>query len=199
MSERIGVFGGTFDPIHYGHLIAAAELRHALNVHRVLFVPAPRPPHKESSVVGTDSQRLEMVERAIAGESGFEVSRIEFDRSGPSYTVDTLADLAASHPGAELFLFLGEDALRDLPTWRGPRRILELAHLAVATRPRSALNLEAFLHALPGAKDRFTLVTTPSIGISATDLRSRVRENRSVRFQTPDVVIDYIQDHALYQ
>lgn len=199
MGERIGVFGGTFDPIHYGHLIAAAEMRHALDVQRVLFVPAPRPPHKESSVVGTDSQRLEMVELAIAGEPGFEVSRIEFDRAGPSYTVDTLADLAAAHPAGELFLFLGEDALRDLPAWREPQRILHLAHLAVATRPRSALDLNALLRALPEAKDRFTLVTTPSIGISATDLRSRVRENRPVRFQTPDIVIDYIHDHALYK
>ncbi|MGI8643334.1 MAG: nicotinate-nucleotide adenylyltransferase [Thermomicrobiales bacterium] len=199
MGERLGVFGGTFDPIHYGHLIAAAELRHALGVDRVLFVPAPRPPHKKSNVVGTDSQRLAMVELAIAGEPGFEVSRVEFDRSGPSYTVNTLADLAMAHPGADLLLFLGEDALRDLPTWREPQRILRLAHLAVATRPRSALDLQALLRALPEATGRFTLVPTPSIGISATDLRSRVQQDRPVRFQTPDTVIGYIREHALYR
>lgn len=199
MSERIGIFGGTFDPIHYGHLIAAVELRHALEVDRVLFIPAPRPPHKESRVVGSDGQRLAMVELAIAGEPGFEVSRVEFNRPGPSYTVDTLANLATAHPDAALLLFLGEDALRDLPTWREPRRILSMAHLAVATRPRSALNLKALLDALPEARDRITLVPTPSIGISATDLRLRVQEDRPVRFQTPDAVVGYIHEHGLYR
>ena len=199
MSERLGVFGGTFDPIHYGHLIAAAELRHALRIDRVLFVPAPRPPHKANEVVGSDSQRLAMVEIAIAGEPGFEVSRVEFDRSGPSYTVDTLAEIALTHPGASLHLFLGEDALRDLPTWREPVRILDLAHLAVATRPRSALDLNALVRALPEASERVTLVPTPSIGISATDLRSRVQQGRPVRFQTPDSVISFIRDHGLYR
>ncbi len=199
MGERIGVFGGTFDPIHYGHLIAAMELRDVLGIDRVLFVPAPRPPHKASKVAGTDGQRLAMVQIAIEGETGFEVSRVEFGRSGPSYTADTLAILSASHPETNLVLFLGEDALRDLPMWRDPERIIALAHLGVATRPRSSFDLEALLTALPEAEGRMTLVPTPSIGISATDLRLRVQHGRPIRYQTPDRVIDYIEAHGLYQ
>ncbi|HEV2108659.1 MAG TPA: nicotinate-nucleotide adenylyltransferase [Thermomicrobiales bacterium] len=199
MSERIGVFGGTFDPIHYGHLIAAVELRHALSIDRVLFVPAPRPPHKRSGLVGSDHHRLAMVRLAITGEESFEVSTIEYERSGPSYTADTLVELHEGHTDAAFFLFLGEDALRDFPTWHQPERILGLAHLAVATRPRSHLDLDQLYRTLPEIQDRVTLVPTPSIGISATDLRARASTGRPLRYQTTDAVIDYIGEHGMYR
>ncbi len=198
MGERIGVFGGTFDPIHYGHLIAATELRHALNIDRVLFVPALRPPHKRSRLIGSDHHRLAMVRLAITGEDGFDVSTLEYERSGPSYTADTLAELHERHADAAFFLFLGEDALRDFPAWHQPERILGLAHLAVATRPRSHLDLDQIYRALPAIQDRVTLVPTPSIGISATDLRARAATGRPMRYQTTDAVIDYIREHGMY-
>lgn len=199
MGERIGVFGGTFDPIHYGHLIAASELRYALSVDRVLFVPASRPPHKQSRVTGSDEHRLSMLRLAIAGEPDFQLSMVEYERSGLSYTVDTLTALQREYPDAELFLFLGEDALRDLPTWHQPEGIVSLARLGIATRPRSHLDLDVLEHALPGVRGRIELVPTPSIGISATDLRSRVAGGRPIRYQTPDVVIEYIRDHGIYR
>lgn len=199
MGERIGVFGGTFDPIHYGHLIAASELQHALRVDRTVFVPASRPPHKQSTVEGSDEHRLAMLRLAIAAEERFQVSTIEYERPGLSYTVDTLAALRGKHPAACLFLFLGEDALRDLPTWHQPERILSLAHLGIATRPRSHLDLEVLYRALPGIRNRNELVPTPSIGISATDLRSRVAAGRPVRYQTPDAVVEYIREHGIYR
>ncbi|HEV2066506.1 MAG TPA: nicotinate-nucleotide adenylyltransferase [Thermomicrobiales bacterium] len=199
MGERIGVFGGTFDPIHHGHLIAAAELRHALRVDRVLFVPASRPPHKQSAVQASDQDRLAMLRLAIARDEGFQMSMIEYERAGLSYTVDTLAALRDEYPGALLFLFLGEDALRDLPTWHRPEGILSLARLGIATRPRSHLDLDVLYRALPGTRGRIELVPTPSIGISATDLRARVADGRPIRYQTPDAVIDYIRQHGIYR
>ena len=198
-AQRVGVFGGTFDPIHLGHLIVAAEMRHALDLDRVLFVPAARPPHKTTRPIGDDAHRLAMLALALAGNPAFEISTIELDRAGLSFTVDTLADLAVSLAPTSLVFIMGEDSLRDLPTWHEPDRIASLAILAVAARPGVGIDLDAVVRAVPAARDRVRLVPIPLIGISATDIRRRVAAGEPIRYQVPSRVEDYIRRHDLYR
>ena len=198
-SPRLGVFGGTFDPVHLGHLIAATEVRHVLGLDRVLFVPARRPPHKPEQEVGDDRHRLAMLRLAVADNPAFEISSIELDRAGPSYTSDTLAILAAERDPASLVFVMGEDSLRDLPTWHDPGRIASLAALGVATRPGVALDLDAVLRSVPEARGRVHLVPIPLIGISSRDLRRRVAAGEPIRYQVPAPVAAYIARHGLYR
>src|SRR5437588_11938966 len=132
---RVGVFGGTFDPIHQGHLILAEQCREQGRLDEVWFVPAPRPPHKEGQTVTRFDQRVEMLALALAGNPAFRVQDLEKEREGPSYTVLTLAELQRRHPGDELFLLIGSDTLADLPTWREPQRLVRQAGLLVTARP----------------------------------------------------------------
>ena len=199
MPDRIGIFGGTFDPVHIGHLIAAAELRHALHLDRVLFVPTGSPPHKGNVTVAPAADRLAMLQLAIAGEPSFAVSTIELDRTGPSYTVDTLAALRSAHPDATLILLMGEDSLRDLPAWREPDRILALAEVGVATRPGVDVDLTALSISLPAARDRVTVVPIPSIGVSSRDIRRRVTDGLPITFLTPRTVGEHIFSNGLYR
>jgi nicotinate-nucleotide adenylyltransferase len=195
---RVGVFGGTFDPIHTGHLIVATELQHALNLDRVLFVPTGNPPHKANQEVSPNEDRLAMLELAIAGNSSFAVSTLELERSGPSYTADLLAMLQAEMPEAQLVFLMGEDSLRDLPTWHRPESIVALAELGVAIRPDIETDLEDIYRQLPGARDRITIVSTTLIGISSSALRRRVREGGPIRYQVPAAVEKYIMTTAIY-
>jgi nicotinate-nucleotide adenylyltransferase len=198
MSKRIGVFGGTFDPIHMGHLIMASELYASLDLERVLFVPAPRPPHKRPDEISDDQDRLAMVELAIAPDPRFAVNLVEFNRSGPSYTADTLEQLAADIPDATLVFLMGEDSLYDLPTWHDPERILRAAQIGVAARPGFDVDLSAITKAIPAAKDRIFLVPTPEIDISSRGIRQRVAGGRPITYFVPRDVEAYIARRALY-
>lgn len=198
-AARLGIFGGTFDPPHHGHLIIATEVRHALALDRVLFLPAGRPPHKRGAAVSPAEHRVSMTRLAIAGDPTFALCLDDVERGGPSYTADTLEALARQYPGAKLFFLMGEDSLRDLPTWRAPARILRAARLAVAARPGIATDLTALERLLPGISARVAFVPTPEIGIAARDLRARVAAGRPIRYQVPPAVEAYILAHSLYR
>jgi nicotinate-nucleotide adenylyltransferase len=198
MTERIGVFGGTFDPIHVGHLLLASELHFALQLDRVLFVPAARPPHKRDQELSPDADRLAMVRATVAEDIRFELSLIELDRDGPSYTADTIELLQQVHPRASLFFLMGEDSLRDLPTWRNPDRILAVAELGVAARPGVDVDLSDLFGILPSATGRVHLVPTPEISISSSDIRRRVEERRPIRYHVTPEVEAYIRANGLY-
>jgi len=197
---RTGVFGGTFDPIHVGHLILAEQCREQGQLDQVLFVPAAQPPHKPRPLAPF-AQRVEMLQLAVSGNSAFQVDEIESERTGPSFTADTLEELQRRRPGDELFLIIGADTLRDLPTWYQPARILQRATLLVVARPDwPAPALEGFRGALPdGVSLRYQSVEAPQIGIASRDLRRRLAEERSVRYQLPRAVEAYIHDKGLYR
>jgi nicotinate-nucleotide adenylyltransferase len=196
--ERIGVLGGTFDPVHNGHLHIADTLRTALSLDRVLWVPAGRPPHKTDQIVSSDRDRLAMLDLALAGAATDETSTIDINRFGPSYTADTLEILAGHFPPARLFFLMGEDSLRDLPTWHDPERILRVAELAVAGRPGVETDLESLELQVPGVGKRVNVVPTDEVAISSSDIRRRVSENQSIRGLVPAMVEAYIRDHGLY-
>jgi nicotinate-nucleotide adenylyltransferase len=195
----IGVLGGTFDPIHIGHLAVAEEAREALGLERILFMPAAVPPHKTDRSITPAEHRAEMVARAIADHPAFELSTIELGRDGPSYTVDTIEALVRDHGVREPVLILSVEEFRAFHTWRSPDRILELARLAVA--PRGGFpdaSAESFEVHLPGRSDRVEFLAGPRLGLSATELRARAAAGRSLRYLVPDAVAAYIGDHALY-
>lgn len=200
----LGVFGGTFDPVHVAHLALAQEAAESLGLERVLFVPAGSPPHKPGIPVTPGEDRLAMVRLAIAGNDRFDASRIELDREGPSYTVDTLEALAAERAadglGGDVVLILSADAFLGLPTWHEPRRVLELARLAVAPRDGYAEARPDFLAAhFPDLAHRAIFLDGPRIRLSASGLRDRAAAGRSLRYLVPDAVAAYIGDHDLYR
>jgi len=190
VTRRVGVFGGTFDPPHLGHLALAEWARGRLGLSRVLFVPAGQPPHKRARAVTPATHRLAMTRLAARGNPAFVVSDIEAAREGPSFTVDTLRALKASERGARLVLVLGEDSLDEFGTWRDPAGILKLATLAVAERPGRRAGRTRH--------PRCTWLGNPRLEISSSVLRRRVREGRSLRYLVPDAVIAYIRRHRLY-
>jgi nicotinate-nucleotide adenylyltransferase len=190
---RIGVFGGTFDPPHVGHLILAEACREQLALDRVLFIPAGDPWRKTDREVTRASHRLAMTRLAVAGNEAFAIDDCEVTREGPSYSIDTLRLLHDRLPvGHELLLIIGEDALADLPNWREPAALAALATIAVV--PREGVKLPA----LPFDHDRIVEVAMPYIGISSTALRERVRAGLSIRYQTPPAVEAYIREQGLY-
>ena len=200
----LGIFGGTFDPIHFAHLALAQEAADALGLERVLFVPAGRPPHKPGVAITPGKDRLAMVELAIAGNDRFAASRAELERDGLSYTVDTLESLAASRHadgrGGELTLILSADAFMGLPSWRDARRVLELARLAVAPRDGFPDAGPGFLAThFPDQADRAVFLDGPRLRLSASTLRDRAAAGRSLRYLVPDAVAAYIGDHGLYR
>lgn len=202
---RLGIYGGTFDPVHYGHLLLAEQCREQCELDEVRFVPAAIPPHKEDAQITAGKHRLHMLDFALSGCPELTVSDIELRRSGPSFTVDTLQQLADEEPDRELFLLMGMDSLVDFPNWRQPARILELATLVAVNRRslhddashRTAVMAIELL--TPSVRRRLKIVEMPDIEISATDLRRRVRAGRSIRFQTPRPVAMYISEHGLYR
>jgi nicotinate-nucleotide adenylyltransferase len=200
---RLGVFGGTFDPVHLGHLILAEQCREQGRLDRVLFVPAARPPHKQDRPLTPFERRAEMLALAIAGQPAFQIDELEKDRPGPSYTVDTLTDLKKRDPQAEFFLIIGSDTLVDLPLWYQPARILELAGLLVVPRPGFAMlppdEIRKSLHLPADFPLRFQQCGMPLIEISSRDLRQRLAAGRSVRYLVPRAVEAYIADKGLYR
>ena len=198
----LGVFGGTFDPVHLAHLAVAQEAAEALGLERIAFIPAGEPPHKPGRAITPGDERLAMLELAIAGNDRFAIDRRELDRGGPSYTVDTLEDLAAQRPAGapDLVLILSAEAFLGLMTWRQPRRILELARVAVAPRDGYPDAGPDFLEAnLPDLAHRATFLNSPRLRLSASELRARAGAGRSLRYLVPDAVAAYIGDHGLYR
>ena len=194
---RLGLLGGTFDPPHYGHLIAAQEAFSQLGLDRVLFLPARQNPLKRGEPSSDADTRCAMVERAIADDPRFELSRLDVDRPGPSFTIDLLTTLHA--PDHELFFLAGADILAELPRWHAPLKILQLATLVVANRPGAPLpDLDQLERRLPGAADRVRLMDMPGVDISSSDLRVRVRNGQPIRYLTPPAVEQFIADHGLY-
>ena len=189
--ERIGVFGGTFDPVHIGHLVAAVNARHRLGLDRVLLVVANHPWQKHDRAVSAAAHRLEMVEAATAGVDGLEASAVEIERGGDSYTADTLETLAAARPAPELFLVVGADVVGDLPTWRRVEVVRSLATLAVVTRP-GAPDVD------PGPGWTTARVDIPGLDVSASDLRQRAAAGLPLDFLVPAPVIDVIARLGLY-
>ena len=204
VAGSLGVFGGTFDPIHLAHLAVAQEAAEALGLERIAFVPAATPPHKPGRAITPAEQRVAMIELAIAGNDRFALDRIELERAGPSYTVDTLEALRASRDAAgiasDLVLVLSAETFLDLLAWRAPRRILELARVVVAPRDGYPDAGPGFLtEHLPDLADRATFLDSPRLRLSSSDLRARAAAGRSLRYLVPDAVAAYIGDHALYR
>jgi nicotinate-nucleotide adenylyltransferase len=202
--RRVGLLGGTFDPIHIAHLIIAEEVRTTLNLDEMVFIPAGQPPHKLERQRAEPHHRLAMVELAIKSNPHFTISRIEIDRPGPSYTADTLR-LVNEQRGTntDLYFVIGGDSLADLHTWYNPAGILaQLTGLVAVQRPGYTENIEynRQLEArLPGIMQRLISVVVPQMEISSTDLRRRVAEDRPIKYQVPDAVEQYIRHHGLYQ
>jgi nicotinate-nucleotide adenylyltransferase len=193
----VGMMGGTFDPIHVGHLMIAEAAREALALDRVLFVPAGLPPHKPAAEVTPVEHRVAMVELAIAGNAAFELSRVEVDRPGPSFTVDTVERLAAD---ADVVVILSAETFHELPTWHEPERLFAAARVAVVPREGYPAPDRAWLAAtFPGREDRVAYVKAPHLGLSSTAIRERVASGRSIRYVVPDAVAAYIADHHLYR
>jgi nicotinate-nucleotide adenylyltransferase len=190
---RIGVFGGTFDPPHLGHLIVAERAREQLSLERVIFVPSNITPHKRAQSVGSARERAHLTKLALRRNCNFELSTHEIDRSDVSYTVDTLEFFHKRYPDTALYFLLGEDNLRGFRSWKSPDRILELATLAVYRRgkPIDKRTCRGMLH-------RIEWLSGEQIPISSSDLRQRVSTGKSIRFLTPDAVRRYILEHSLY-
>ena len=193
---RVGVLGGTFDPVHRGHLALARAARDELALDGVLFVPAGQPWRKAGRIVAAAEDRLAMLRLALEGEAAFRVETLELDRPGPSYTADTLEALRAVRPEDELYCIAGEDALADLPNWVRPERILELATLAVARREDAAA---AAAERLPGLPERLVWLKMPPVAVSATEIRDRVRRGLPVAELVPPAVAAYIRERGLYR
>lgn len=199
-TPRLGIYGGTFDPPHLGHLILAETAADTLRLDRVLFVPAGTPPHKAAATLRSAAEhRLAMVRLAIESNSRFALSRVDLDRPGPHYSVDMLHLLRDEHRGAELFFLIGADSLADLPTWSRPRELIGLACLGVMRRPGAAPDLDALEREIPGLRRRTVWLDAPTIDIAASDLARRIAAGRSVRYQVPDDVCLYIEEHGLYR
>ena len=193
---KIGIFGGSFDPIHFGHLQLAEACRQELSLDEVRFVPAGSPPHKSDSL--TDGHaRADMVQLAVAGYQEFTVDRRELRRAGPSWTILTLQELAAENPDMELFFLMGADSLHDFPSWREPEHILQLSTVVAVNRPGQPL---PEINELPAELDRtrIQLISMPGVDLSATELRNRVQDGRSIRFLTPRAVEAFLTEHKLY-
>ena len=199
-ARRLGLYGGTFDPIHVGHLIAAAEVQAALGLDRVLFLPAGQPPHKRGREITPAAHRVRMIELAIAGRPGLGISDLDLDPGQPSYTVYLLTRAREAYgEGVEIFFVMGEDQLRDLPTWHQPARVAELARLAVVTRPNVGADLDEIARAVPAVAGRIHCVEIPQIDIASSDIRARVVAGRPIAYQVPRPVEDYIVAHQLYR
>ena len=198
--KLIGVIGGTFDPVHNGHLIIAEEIRGRLNLAEVLFVPAGQPWLKVPSPLSAAEHRLEMVRLAIADRPNFKLSTVDIERPGPSYSIDTIADLQSQFGAdTELFFTLGWDSFAELPQWREPSQLIKMCHLVAVPRPGyPPPDLNSLEAAIPGVTQSAILLDSPHIDISATVIRQRVAQGMSIHHLVPKPVSRYIRQHRLY-
>jgi nicotinate-nucleotide adenylyltransferase len=197
MGRRVGIMGGTFDPIHYGHLVTAEEAVMQFGLDEVVFVPTGRPWMKADRKVSPPEDRYLMTVVATASNPRFTVSRIEIDRDGPTYTVDTLRRLADDLPDAELYFITGADAMLEIFDWKDPEEVLGLAHFIAAARP--GYDLARFEAAAPTHHPKVSTMDIPALAISSSDIRERVREGRAIRYLLPEGVKSYIEKQALYR
>ena len=199
---HIGIFGGTFDPVHMGHLILAEQCRDQAKLDEVWFLPSYQPPHKQGQPVTRFEQRCDMLELATAGQPAFKVERIEKELPPPSYTAETLAELHRRHPAYEFSLLMGSDGLPDLPGWYEPRKVIERASLVVVPRPGVMLWTADRLAAALGLPDssgvRMRFVACPMIEIASRELRRAISDHMSVRYMVPRAVEEYIRERKLY-
>ncbi|MEA3459456.1 MAG: nicotinate-nucleotide adenylyltransferase [Chloroflexota bacterium] len=197
---RIGVFGGTFDPIHTGHLVAAEEAWAQLRLERVVVVPAGLPPHKLNEEISPVEHRLAMVKLAIASNPHFTLSRVDLDRSGPCYTADTIEILRDRWGSkAEIYFIMGSDSLAEILTWREPERLIRLCRLAVVARPDYEVDMGKLERHLPGIAPRVKFIEAPVLDISSSDIQRRVREGLPIKYRVPETVERYIYEHRLYK
>lgn len=198
---RLGIYGGTFDPVHYGHLVLAETCREVLKLDEVRFVPAATPPHKPNQKISDEHARADMLGLAVSGNPEFVVDRRELKRKGPSFTVTTLMEFKSEFPDAELYFLVGADSLRDLLTWREPERITQLAKLVACNRPGLPALERSQIETWIGSElaGRIETVQIPGTDISASELRNRFRAGRSVRFLVPRAVETFAIEHKLYR
>jgi nicotinate-nucleotide adenylyltransferase len=198
--QSMGIFGGTFDPPHLGHLILAAESRAQLGLERLLWVLTPDPPHKQGQSIAPLTERLQMVQLAITNNAEFELSSVEMNRPGPQYAQDTVNLLAAEYPGVNLVYLMGGDSLRTLPTWHRPADFISACHLiGVMRRPGDTVELAALEKSLPGLSAKVRFVEAPLLDIAAHEIRARITEGRPFRYFLPEKVYEYIEEHGLYR
>lgn len=199
--DRLGIMGGTFDPVHFGHLVAAETARTEFNLAKVLFVPSGNPPHKDLSKVSPAARRYEMVRRSIADNDYFAISDLELERPGPSYTVDTLRFLHKTLACDDFFFITGTDALREIFNWRYPEELFKLTQFIGVIRPgfdaKGFLKMSVRDH--PESAGRIHLLKVPALGISSTDIRRRVRQGQSIRYLLPEPARLFILDNNLYK
>ncbi len=199
MPERIGLFGGTFDPPHVGHLILASEAHAQLQLTRLLWVLTPTPPHKLDQPITGLEHRLAMVARAIADNPDFELSRLELDRPGPHFTLDTVRLVKERQPAADIILVIGGDSLHDLPTWRlAPHLVAACREIGVMRRPGDSADLSALEGVLPGIQAKVRFVDAPLLEIASSEIRRRAAQGEPFRYYVPGAVYDYILEHQLY-
>lgn len=198
---RLGIFGGTFDPVHFGHLLLAETCRERLKLDQVRFVPAATPPHKLHHDISDGLARADMLSLAVSGYPEFVVDQRELKRKGPSYTVDTLEEFAAEFPESTLYFLIGADSLRDLHAWRDPERITKLATLVACNRPGLPELQNEQVVEWVGAEiaERILTLQMPGTDISASEMRDRVRNGRNLRFLTPRAVEAFVIEHGLYR
>lgn len=198
MKQRIGILGGTFDPIHYGHLVIAEEARTALQLNRVLFIPASQQPLKQHQPMAAAEHRLTMVQLACQDNPSFEPSAIEVNRSGISYTVTTLTTL--HEQGLyDLYFIIGADALADMSRWYNVSELLELTKIVGIKRPNIQISSEQLIEMLPQLNTQLTLLEGPNLNIASSELRKRLEQGKPIRYLTPDSVISYIETQKLYR
>jgi nicotinate-nucleotide adenylyltransferase len=193
---RVGVMGGTFDPIHHGHLVAASEVQAWFDLDEVVFVPTGKPWQKSDREVSPAEDRYLMTVIATASNPRFSVSRVDIDRPGPTYTIDTLREIADARPGSDLFFITGADALGQILTWHDAGQVFELAHFVGCTRPGTLID-DQTLTGLPA--DRVTIIEIPALAISSTECRARASKGEPVWYLVPDGVVQYIAKRSLYR
>lgn len=197
--KKLGILGGTFDPPHIAHLVLADQACESLGLDGVAWVIAGDPPHKTAQSKTSVDHRLRMVELALAHDPRFFVSSVDLDRPGPHYTTDMLRIFTEQHTGADLFMLIGGDSLRDIVNWRRPAEIVQQAVLVVLDRPDVVYDLESIETLVPNISHRTIILDSPRIEISASDIRSRVNRRKSIRFLVPDAVREYINENGLYK
>lgn len=197
---KIGLFGGTFDPPHIGHLILASEAAGQLGLSRLLWMLAPDPPHKLEQPITPLPHRLEMLKRAIAGNESFEISYLEIERPGPHYTIDTVRQLSQLEPNADIVLLLGGDSLRDLPTWRQPADLVsEVAQIGVMRRPGDPFDMNRLEEKIPGVGKKVVFIDAPLQDLASREIRRRVAGGETWRYYVPPNVYEYIEENRLYR
>ncbi|HHW43906.1 nicotinate-nucleotide adenylyltransferase [Desulfofundulus thermobenzoicus] len=199
--KRLGIMGGTFDPIHYGHLVAAEGARHAFQLEKVIFIPAGRPPHKTGRQISSAHHRWIMTELAVASNPFFDTSTLEVDRPGYSYTIDTVREVRDLYPGAEIYFITGADAVLEILDWKNVDELLTMCWFIAATRPGYPLgNLRRRLSGIaPARMNRIITMEVPALAISSTEIRMRVQEGRPIKYLLPEPVEAYILNRGLYR